>query len=340
MQILIVGLGSMGKRRLRILKENFHEFSVSAVESREDRRLEISSDSSIVVYSNITDAFNDKKFDAVLICTSPLSHGEIASEALKNKSHVFCELNLDNSWYRNVADLARENKKHIFLSSTMLYHDDINWISSQIKKINSPCAYEYHVGQYLPDWHPWEKPEDYFISNVKTNGCRELLAIEMPWIDRVFSPIVSIKSFSAKVNKDLSLGWPDIRSMIICHKNGTIGTLIVDVVSRIPRRDFRVWGEWGDIAWGGKIGSLRQSIKGNEWKYIDTVTVDSSSKNGTDPEYKYANIVNEKPYVIEVADFVRLIQDKPTNIIPHTINDDLRILDNINKIEEASLEGI
>lgn len=340
MHILIVGLGSMGKRRLRILKEHFPEFSVSAVESREDRRVEISSDYSIVVYSNIIDAFNDKKFDAVLICTSPLSHGEIASMAIKNKCHVFCELNLDNSWYRNVADLARENKKHVFLSSTMLYHDDINWISSQIKEINSPCAYEYHVGQYLPDWHPWEKPEDYFISNVKTNGCRELLAIEMPWIDRVFSPIVSIKSFSAKVNKDLTLDWPDIRSMIICHKNGIIGTLIVDVVSRIPRRDFRVWGEWGDIAWAGKIGSLRQSIKGNEWKYIDSATVDSPSKNRADPEYKYASIINEKPYVSEVADFIRLIQDKPPNIITHTIYDDLRILDNINKIEEASLEGI
>ena len=340
MHILIVGLGSMGKRRLRILKEHFPEFSVSAVESREDRRVEISSDYSIVLYSNIIDAFNDKKFDAVLICTSPLSHGEIAYMAIKNKCHVFCELNLDNSWYRNIADLARENKKHVFLSSTMLYHDDINWISSQIKEIKSPCAYEYHVGQYLPDWHPWEKPEDYFISNVKTNGCRELLAIEMPWIDRVFSPSVSIKSFSAKVNKDLTLDWPDIRSMIICHKNGIIGTLIVDVVSRIPRRDFRVWGEWGDIAWAGKIGSLRQSIKGNEWKYIDSATVDSPSKNRADPEYKYASIINEKPYVSEVADFIRLIQDKPTNIIPHTINDDLRILDNINKIEEASLEGI
>lgn len=340
MHILVVGLGSMGKRRLKILKEHFPEFTLSAVDSREDRRIERGFDKSINVYGDINEAFTEGEIDAVLICSSPLTHYEVASVSLKNKCHIFCELNLDNSWYEVVNSLAKKNEKHIFLSSTMLYNDDINWIGPQINKINSPCAYEYHVGQYLPDWHPWEKPEDYFISNIKTNGCRELLAIELPWLDRNFSPIVSIKSFSAKANKELNLNWPDIRTLIICHENGTIGSLIVDVVSRIPRRDFRVWGEWGDIAWGGKIGSLRQSIRGNDWENIDTSIVDFPKRNGTNQTYKYANIINEKPYVSEVADFIRLTQDKPTKIKVHTISDDFRILDYINKIEKASLEGI
>ena len=35
------------------------------------------------------------------------------------------------------------------------------------------------LGQYLPDWHPWESYKSFFVSNKKTNGCRELFAIEL-----------------------------------------------------------------------------------------------------------------------------------------------------------------
>ena len=43
MNILMIGLGSMGKRRIRLIQELFPEASVYGVDGREDRRDEVSS---------------------------------------------------------------------------------------------------------------------------------------------------------------------------------------------------------------------------------------------------------------------------------------------------------
>lgn len=334
MRILIVGLGSMGNRRLRAIKGFFPEVAIAVVDTRKDRLTEIRKDRSISVYNNLAAAFQQEKIDAVFVCTSPQSHKEIILYSLKNDCHVFCELNLDNTWYEEIISLANEKNRKIFLSSTMLYHDDIKWIESKIKNEKSPFSYIYHVGQYLPDWHPWEKPEEYFISNKQTNGCREILAIELPWLDRVFGKITKTKSLSTKLNVSLNLNWNDTRNIILQHEEGIVGSLIVDVVSRMPRRDLKIWGEWGDISWEGKPNSLRFSTEGKAFKNIVPENNDLVQQLDEKNTYSYANIINEKPYICEVHDFFSLINQKKLETALHTLKEDFRILEFINKMEE------
>ena len=101
--------------------------------------------------------------------------------------------------------------------------------------------YTYHVGQYLPDWHPWESYKDFFVGNKETNGCREILAIEMPWIVHIFGEIESVIYSKSRIT-ELDIEFEDVYMLIINHKNGTIGSLIVDVVACEPVRDLRIIG--------------------------------------------------------------------------------------------------
>ena len=38
MKVLVIGLGSMGKRRIRLIKDMYPEFEIYGVDGREDRR--------------------------------------------------------------------------------------------------------------------------------------------------------------------------------------------------------------------------------------------------------------------------------------------------------------
>ena len=46
--------------------------------------------------------------------------------------------------------------------------------------------FSYHSGQYLPDWHPWERVADYYVSNPETGGAREIVPFELTWLTEVF----------------------------------------------------------------------------------------------------------------------------------------------------------
>ena len=72
MNILIVGLGSMGKRRARLLKGIDPSVQLWGVDNTEFRRAEAAG-LGITAYSSIKEACEDQQFDAALVCTAPLT---------------------------------------------------------------------------------------------------------------------------------------------------------------------------------------------------------------------------------------------------------------------------
>ena len=128
-------------------------------------------------------------------------------------------------------------------------------IDERVKQNGKPCAYLYHVGQYLPDWHPWDNLEKFFVSNKNTNGCRELLAIELPWIQNVFGTIKKVHTIKARFT-NLKLDFSDTYFIQIEHVNGSIGNLTVDVVSRQAVRTLEIFNEDLYLRWDGTPETL------------------------------------------------------------------------------------
>ena len=93
MELLIVGLGSMGMRRARLAKGMDASVKVSGVDFAAARREEAEG-LGITAYESIGAAVAAKKFDAALVCTAPLTHAKIIGELLDAGLPVFTELNL------------------------------------------------------------------------------------------------------------------------------------------------------------------------------------------------------------------------------------------------------
>lgn len=117
MKNLVVGLGSMGKRRIRLMQDMYPEDEIVGVDGREDRRNEAKEQFKINCFASIAEA-REKAVEAAFVCTSPLSHNKIITECLNNGWNVFTELNLVSDGYEENIALAKKKQCKLFLSST------------------------------------------------------------------------------------------------------------------------------------------------------------------------------------------------------------------------------
>ena len=236
MELLIVGLGSMGKRRARLLKGIDKNIALSGVDTAPSRREEAAA-LGVEGFESIDAALAAKRFDGALVCTAPLTHAAIIRQLLEAGLPVFTELNLVSDGYAENMALAKEKGLPLFLSSTMLYRGETQYIKGRVDEFAKPVNYIYHIGQYLPDWHPWENYKNFFVGDARTGGVREIFGIDLPWLLDTFGPVKSLHAEKDKLS-ELEISYPDSVFVTLRHENGTKGMLAVDVVSPKAVRNF------------------------------------------------------------------------------------------------------
>ena len=128
MKLLVIGLGSMGKRRIRLLKEYDSSIEIIGIDKQGIRRDEVEKLYKIKTYDNIGEV-NFSEINGVLLCSSPLTHAKLILELnLKGIYNIFTELNLNSNFYDQIINIEKENKGILFLSSTLLYRKEIQYI--------------------------------------------------------------------------------------------------------------------------------------------------------------------------------------------------------------------
>jgi predicted dehydrogenase len=298
MDIVVIGLGSMGKRRIRLMKELYPDIVITGVDGQESRRIEASEMFGIDVYASLAEI--DGHIDCAFVCTSPLSHAAVINECLGRKWHVFTEINLVDDGYDDNIQLAHNNGCVLFLSSTFLYREETRYIRERVvadKKWN----YIYHIGQYLPDWHPWENYKDFFIGDSRTNGCREIFAIELPWLVETFGPIKESTVISDKMS-ELNISYNDNYLIQLKHANGNKGILAVDVVSPVATRSFEAYSENAHLSWGGTPDSVREYDPVSKIAARITFDEEAEHKEG------YSSFIIENAYKNEIIEFFEVVK--------------------------------
>ena len=322
MKFMIIGLGSMGKRRLRLLKQVMPNVNIIGIDANKERRDDVSATYQIPTYASISEAAS--LVDAVFVCTSPLVHSKIIKECLENNLHVFTEINLNDEGYIENMKLSEEKHLQLFLSSTMLYRKELQYIREH-KELNNN-TYTYHVGQYLPDWHPWENYKNFFVNDKKSNGCRELLGIELPWIITFFGKITNMHIVKRKTTT-LDIDYDDTYQLILQHENNNSGIITIDLAARKAIRTLEVIHENYHYFWQGKPNSLQ--VYNFDTKELDNVSLyEDINKNPN-----YSDNIIENAYVDEILAFLQALEtNKNTN---YSFKEDLYTQEIINTIEEA-----
>jgi len=322
MKIAVIGLGSMGRRRISLIRSIAPDIEIIGMDANPQRCAQVATDLPIPTCVELDVVWGHLP-EAVLVCSSPASHKDVALSALDRGCDVFLELNLVSDGYAAISELANARGCVVYQSSTLRKRVDINFLRKRAR--GRVLTYNYHVGQYLPNWHPWEDINSFFVSARETNGCRELMAIELPWIAEVFSPIMRVMSLSTTAS-DLGLDFPDSWSLGVSHENGSLGAICVDVVDPIPQRRLTVVGEGFHVEWNGTPDSLLTLGPDGNLVPVPVTTRDYSSGGN------YAPMIVEEAYAEELREFLDCIATRrPPEYSLAKDAEMLRIIDSIEK---------
>lgn len=304
MRFLVVGLGSMGKRRVRCLQA-LKQAPVAGFDLRQDRTEETARLYGVPVYNDFAAAVAAHKPDALIISVPPQHHMHYMRWAAEHDMHFFVEASVvDDGMAALIESLAR---KSIVAapSATMMFHPAIKLVrdivaGGELGKISNVLL---HSGQYLPDWHTYEKVSDYYVSNPATGGGREIVPFELTWFTMVFG---FPKRVAATFRKTIDIaGAEKIADTYNCLLDyGTfLSSVTVDVVSRYATRRLVINGDKKQLYWSWDENCIKvfDPVK-NAWEQRSYIMA------GAEKGYN-ANI-GENMYIEEINTFIEAVEGK------------------------------
>lgn len=329
MKFLVIGLGSMGKRRVRNLIALGNN-EVAGFDLREDRRVEAVEKYGITTFSDIETALRNFRPEALVISTSPEHHMKYAWKGFGLGLSCFIEASvIEADRIFELHQLTEKSSVIMAPSCTMRHFPGPKKVKELIAKgmIGKPLNVNYQTGQYLPDWHPWEKIEDFYVSNRETGAGREIVPFELTWLNDIFGqpePLACVKAKLTDMNADID----DIYHCLLRYPQGVLANVTVEVISRPQStREMRVLGSTGEIVFSADENCVRYSNTDNpEWIRFDL--------GGGTVETGYIN--PEEPYIAEMRDFVDAVTQKKKNLYPNTLLDDYYVLQTLYQLEKLT----
>ncbi|MHA1978773.1 MAG: Gfo/Idh/MocA family protein [Candidatus Hodarchaeales archaeon] len=326
MNFLIIGLGSMGKRRIRNLQAlGYNPNQIYGFDVRQDRLDEIKSTYKV----NIASELNDEtwnKIDCVIISTPPDKHLDYLWMSAKRNKPVFVEASVILEGLEELNTYIEEKRLLIAASCTMRYHPSIMKIKEIVhsKKYGKTTSFYFSSGQYLPDWHPWEDIKDFYVSQRATGGCREIVPYELTWLVDVFGFPEEICGFNEKTS-NLDADIDDVYVMNMKFSD-FLGSLNVDVVARSATRMLIVNLENAQILWDWNTKQVKL------YDAIEKRWVIYHEPEGTSTKGYEKNIIEEM-YIGELQAFVNSVEEKIP--FPNPLSEDIKVLKVLNLIEDS-----
>lgn len=258
MKVFVVGLGSMGKRRARVLRR-LGVRDIVGTDLREDRRSEAVEQSKITAVRNFDEGMAMKP-DAVVISTPPNLHLQYALQAAKAGVHVFTECNWveDLSILDGLDRLCASKGLVGAASCTQRYQDSVKTIKKLIEdQVIGPIIHiRFQSGQWAPDWHPWESVTEFYLGNRSMGGGREQVSFELNWIEWLLGRTAGISAMAKKLTT-LPMDILDLYQMNLVFESGALGSVQVDMIQRHPNRTCVLMSERGQIEWDYTGGVVR-----------------------------------------------------------------------------------
>ena len=332
MKALVVGLGSMGKRRVRNLRA-LGVGEIAGTDIRPDRCEEAQTRYGIKVVADF-DSGVAADPDVVIISTPPNLHLDYARQAALAGKHVFTEF----SWTNNLSeldDLDRICDAGRIVgapSCTQRYQESVRRMRELVGEgvIGRVIFLLFHSGQWAPDWHPWEPITDFYLGHKSMGGGREQVSFELDWIRWVLGPIETVSAVAGKMTS-LPADIDDLYQMTLGFRSGAIGNVTVDMIQRSPNRLCVLLSEEGQMLWDYTSGALRVYTASNRrW-------AEYKEPSGMSGYLSEGHTEDEPMYREEMRAFLAAVEGKAS--FPNRYRDERSLLAIVHAVEESSAKG-
>jgi predicted dehydrogenase len=264
-RLLVVGLGGIGQRHVRNLREllgdsaEIFAYRVLRVSPTLTDRLTVEGDVSveekydIKVVSDFDEALALQP-DAMLICNPSSLHMPLALAAARTGIHLFIEKPLSHNWehVQELIDLVEERGLVTLVGYQLRFHPCVRRLRALLEAsaIGNVTAVRAEVGEYLPGWHTYEDYRQMYASRADLGGGVILSQIhEFDYIYWLFGLPEELFAVGGHLS-DLEIDVEDTASILMkCNVDGRRIPVHLhqDYVQRPPSRTCEVVGSAGKI---------------------------------------------------------------------------------------------
>lgn len=232
MKILFFGLGSIGKKHAKLIKDNFN-YDIYEYRYKKDKSY---SDLDIKEVYDLKDIDNIKP-DVAFITSPTNTHIEYATYCAKRGINLFIEKPISDSdkGLSDLINLIKKNSIKTYVAYCLRFHPAIIWLKKNIK--NKPIHITVNVSSYFPGWIKGMNPLKNFRSSKKTGGGVILdLSHEIDYLYYLFGDVNTIKVNSEKVS-NITNDSEDFADVLIKFKNGLFCNLHMNFMSHLEKRE-------------------------------------------------------------------------------------------------------
>lgn len=268
MRVLVAGLGRIGQRHARCLRELLGEaLDLTAYRVRGDSRV-IADDLTATdgadpaaalgarVHRDLGAALAERP-DAVIVANPPSCHVAVALAALRAGAHVLVEKPLGAS-LEGVGELVEEADRRGLVGMVgvqLRQHPGFQRLRELLatQALGRLCAASLEVGEWLPGFHPFEDYRTAYPALSARGGGVVLSQIhEIDLVHALFGAPHVLAATGGRLS-DLELEVEDVASTLLeVHREGASPLPVLlhqDFVQRPTRRSVRVVGTGGVVEW-------------------------------------------------------------------------------------------
>ncbi|WJS95127.1 Gfo/Idh/MocA family oxidoreductase [Flavobacterium johnsoniae] len=247
--ILIIGLGSIGKRHLRNLIY-LGEKNISIVSTSENIPLEFKS---FAIYANTEKALKENTFSHAFICTPTSNH---ISDLILLLKHYVANIYLEKPISNNLNNIEQvghllENSKKIVVGYDLHFDPGLMKIKELIceEKFGKIFSINALVGQYLPDWRPEQDYKQSMSAKIEKGGGVMLdLVHEFDYLRWLIGNPATVACFFQN-NPNLEIETEDVADVLIQFENNSTATIHLDYHQKELVRNCMITCEKGTLFW-------------------------------------------------------------------------------------------
>jgi predicted dehydrogenase len=233
MNVLIIGLGSIGKKHIKVLRNILNDINIYALRSSK-----VASQYEDIINIGALADLNNIKIDFAIISNPTSLHIEKINELLVLNCPIFIEKPLSNNLnIGKIKEKVIQSGVMTYVACNLRFLHSLKFIKEKLekgeKRLNEVNIY---CGSYLPDWRPGNFL-DYYSTNVALGGGVHFdLIHELDYTYWMFGePINVVKTLSKK--STLNINVYDYANYILSYKDFTV-SIILNYYRRESKRSF------------------------------------------------------------------------------------------------------